>query len=244
MVAGSSDHKNKYNQPVGHPVESWVAPAAVNVAPLTQRLQGRYCELEPLTELHKSELQTAFEDAPKNLWTYLAYGPMTQEADYVSWVELLTQDRSNTFAYLIRDTEQNALGVCAYLRIAPQAGSIEIGHLCFAPRLQRTRAATEALYLMIEATFLLGYRRCEWKCNDLNQPSISAAKRLGFSYEGTFRNAQVVKGANRNTAWFSMIDSEWNARQACFEKWLDPDNFDVEGKQIQTLSSMTQALID
>jgi RimJ/RimL family protein N-acetyltransferase len=242
MSRDSEGYRNDFDQAIGQPLGTWVAPAAVNIAPLTKQLQGQYCELEPLTEDHLVELQTAFRDAPDELWTYLAYGPMKHEADYLNWISTLTQDPSNTFAYLIRDTKQRALGVAAYLRIAPQAGSIEIGHLCFSPQLQQSKAATEALYLMIEAVFLLGYRRCEWKCNDLNEPSMRAAKRLGFRYEGTFRNAQVVKGANRDTAWFSIIDSEWPERQTCFEKWLEPSNFDAHGKQIQALSSMIKSL--
>ena len=126
--------------------------------------------------------------------------------------------------------------MASYLRIEPAHGSIEVGHLAFAPRLQRTRAATEAMYLMMWQAFKLGYRRYEWKCDALNAPSRRAAERLGFRHEGTFRQAMVYKGRNRDTAWYSIIDSEWPSRAAAFEAWLDPMNFDAAGRQRRPLS--------
>jgi len=133
----------------------------------------------------------------------------------------------------------DAIGVAGYLRITPASGSIEVGHLNFSPRLQRTRAATEAMYLMMAHAFELGYRRYEWKCNALNLPSRAAALRLGLSFEGIFRQATVVKGRNRDTAWYAAIDSEWPALRAAFLQWLDPANFDEQGQQRISLSALT-----
>jgi RimJ/RimL family protein N-acetyltransferase len=128
------------------------------------------------------------------------------------------------------------------MRITPAAGSIEVGHLNFSPRLQRSAAATEAMYLMMKTAFRLGYRRYEWKCDALNAPSRAAARRLGFAYEGTFRQATVYKGRNRDTAWFTVIDTEWPALLGAFEAWLDPDNFDSAGRQRSKLSELTAVL--
>jgi RimJ/RimL family protein N-acetyltransferase len=131
--------------------------------------------------------------------------------------------------------------VCSYLRIEPRYGCIEVGHLAFAPRLQRTRAASEAMYLMMRAAFALGYRRYEWKCNALNAASRAAALRLGFSYEGTFRQAAVIKGRNRDTAWYSVIDQDWPRLRAGFERWLEPGNFGPGGVQRQRLGALLAA---
>ena len=133
----------------------------------------------------------------------------------------------------------SAVGVASFLRIDPANGSIEVGHINYSPLLQRTIAATEAMYLMMQHVFEQGYRRYEWKCNALNLPSRLAAQRLGFSYEGVFRQAAVVKGRNRDTAWYAMIDAEWPALQAAFRQWLDSENFDAEGKQRTPLATFT-----
>ncbi len=142
--------------------------------------------------------------------------------------------------FAIRDLETGHwAGVASYLRITPEAGTIEVGHINLAPELQRTRAATEAMALMMGHAFGLGYRRYEWKCNALNLGSRRAAQRLGFSYEGVFRQAAVVKGRNRDTAWFAAIDEDWPQLSAAFQTWLDPANFDVDGRQRVALSSLT-----
>ena len=130
--------------------------------------------------------------------------------------------------------------MASYLRIAPEAGSIEVGNICFGPALQRTKAATEAMYLMMKWAFDAGYRRYEWKCNALNMPSRRAAQRLGFSYEGIFRQALVVKGRNRDTAWFAIIDKEWPALREAYAAWLAPANFTVAGKQRESLADLTR----
>jgi len=137
------------------------------------------------------------------------------------------------FFHAVVDARTNkAAGVAALMRIEPQHGSIEVGHVLFSPRLQRTTAATEAIVLMMRRVFdELGYRRFEWKCDNLNAPSHAAAKRFGFKYEGLFRQHMVTKGRNRDTAWYSMLDAEWRALEPEFTRWLDPDNFDTDGRQ-------------
>ena len=194
---------------------------------------GRWCRLEPLeARLHADSLFEANTvDADGRMWTYLGYGPFGSRDDYRAWVELNATAADPLFYAIVDNTTGRATGVAAYLRIDPSNGSIEIGHLAYSPALQRTTAATEAMYLLINRVFELGYRRCEWKCNDLNEPSKAAARRLGFTFEGVFRQAMVVKGSNRDTAWFSIIDPEWPARRAAFERWLAPDNFDTDGRQ-------------
>jgi RimJ/RimL family protein N-acetyltransferase len=146
--------------------------------------------------------------------------------------------KADPLFYAIVDLEQGrAVGVAAYLRIEPSAGSIEVGHINYSPLLQRTPAATEAMFLMMERVFDLGYRRYEWKCDALNEPSRTAAERLGFSYEGTFRHATVYKGRNRDTAWFSITDTEWPMLRRAFQSWLQPDNFDEQMRQRRSLRS-------
>jgi RimJ/RimL family protein N-acetyltransferase len=176
-------------------------------------------------------------------WAYLPYGPFASPQRYRDWMQThCTGDDPLFFAIIDRATDK-AVGLASYLRITPAAGSIEIGHLSFSPLLQRRRAATEALYLLMRAAFALGYRRLEWKCNALNAASRQAAIRLGFAFEGVFRQATVVKGRNRDTAWFSIIDSEWPALDAAFTHWLAPENFDENGQQRAHLSVLTAAAL-
>ncbi len=237
-------HLNEFGQPIGTPVEGWQAPAPVQTAALTQQLDGQYCRMEKLEAEHAPQLQAAFHQASPSLWTYLPYGPFDAEHDYQNWINLLNnKERKHSFAYCIKPLDSDhVLGVCAYLNIKPDAGSIEIGHLCFSPLLQQTTAATEAIFMMIDAAFMLGYRRVEWKCNDLNIPSIAAAGRFGFRFEGVFRQAMVVKGRNRDTAWFAMTDADWQLIRPCYEAWLSPDNFTKKGKkQKQRLSELTKS---
>lgn len=179
------------------------------------------------------------------MWDYLPYGPFADAAAHSAWV-LGVQGSTDPLFFAITNksaASSQAAGVASYLRIDPNNGSIEIGHLAFAPRLQRTPAATEALFLMLDHAFALGYRRVEWKCNALNLPSRRAAQRLGFSYEGLFRQAAVVKGRNRDTAWYAMLDAEWPALRAAFVQWLHVDNFDAQGRQRLALSDLTQPLL-
>lgn len=173
------------------------------------------------------------------MWTYLPYGPFESAMAYSHWADGMSQ-RSDPFFYTILDrTTEQPLGLASYLRIDPASGSIEVGHIHYSPLLQRTPAATEAMFLLMQHAFALGYRRYEWKCDSLNEPSRAAAQRLGFSFEGIFRQATVVKGRNRDTAWFAMTDQEWPALRAAFLQWLAPSNFDAEDRQRERLSDLT-----
>jgi RimJ/RimL family protein N-acetyltransferase len=196
-------------------------------------MEGRYCRLEPLdAEAHAEPLHEAFAlDAAGRGWTYLPYGPFASAAAHLRWVEEAAASDDPLF-FAILDERGSAVGVASYLRIMPAIGTIEVGHIHYAPPLQGTRAATEAMYLMMRrALDELGYRRYEWKCDDLNAPSRRAATRLGFAYEGTHRQATIYKGRNRNTAWYSILDREWPRVRAALEAWLDPASFDTEGGQ-------------
>lgn len=224
------------NRPIGPIVENWTLPPR----PTGEVLKGRYTQLEPLAPDHAAELYAAYigEDW---VWDYMPNGPYTDVAGYADWVQQVTAGPD--CHYTIRDLETGALGgTAALLRIDPAAGSIEVGYIAFAPHIQRTRGATEAMYLMMKWAFEAGYRRYEWKCNALNLPSRRAAERLGFSYEGIFRQATVVKTRNRDTAWFAAIDGEWPALKAAFETWLAPENFE-NGAQKQSLSALTAPVL-
>jgi RimJ/RimL family protein N-acetyltransferase len=155
----------------------------------------------------------------------------------------VTRDGDPMFYAVVQQGDGRAVGVASLMRINPASGSIEIGHINFSPLLQRKPSATEAMYLMMKWAFTAGYRRYEWKCNALNQPSRNAAMRLGLSYEGVFRQATISKGRNRDTAWYAGIDSEWPALKAAFETWLDPENFDTGGRQKQSLSTLTRPIL-
>jgi RimJ/RimL family protein N-acetyltransferase len=224
---------NEFGQPIGFPVPNWTSPKF----PPRQPLVGRYCRLEPLDALvHAAPLYEAYAGNDSG-WTYLAYGPFPTLEGYREWVEAVHADSDPLFFAVLDDGKP--VGVASYMRITPSAGSIEVGHLNFSPRLQRSKAATEAMYLMMKAAFGLGYRRYEWKCDALNAPSRAAAERLGFAYEGTFRQATVYKERNRDTAWFAVIDADWPNLQGAFEAWLDPENFDSAGQQCTKLSELT-----
>jgi RimJ/RimL family protein N-acetyltransferase len=174
-------------------------------------------------------------DTENRNWTYLPYGPFASLNEYREWMHMQCTGDDPLFHAVVDAASGLAVGVASYLRITPASGFIEVGHINFSPRLQKTPAATEAMYLMMARAFALGYRRYEWKCDALNQPSCAAARRLGFSYEGIFRQATIYKGRNRDTAWFSILDSEWPAMKAAFESWLTPDNFDDNGRQRKKL---------
>jgi len=215
--------------PIGSPLPGW-EPRPL---PVRTPIIGRYCRLEPLdAESHAAALYDAYAlDEGGRGWTYLPYGPFPTAAAFEEWVEDASESDDPLF-FAILDADGVPLGVASYLRIMPAIGSIEVGHIHFSPPLQRTPAATEAMRLMMAHAFEeLGYRRYEWKCDALNAPSRSAAERLGFTYEGTHRQATIYKGRNRDTAWFSILDSEWPSIRDEMERWLDPGNFDAEGVQ-------------
>jgi RimJ/RimL family protein N-acetyltransferase len=203
-------------------------------------LAGRHCRLEPLDAArHAAGLHEANgRDAEGRMWTYLAYGPFESIEAYRRQLEAWEVATDPLFFAFVDTRHACPAGLGSYLRIDPAAGSIEIGHLQFSPRLQRSAAATEALYLMLRQAFELGYRRCEWKCDALNAASRRAAERLGFSFEGVFRQALVYKGRNRDTAWYSIIDAEWPRLATEFERWLAPENFDAEGRQRTRLDTL------
>ncbi|MEZ5779227.1 MAG: GNAT family protein [Paracoccaceae bacterium] len=204
---------------------------------------GRYVRLERLDpSRHAADLFVA-NRARDSIWDYLPYGPFAEEAAYRDWVaEMAAKDDPRFYALIDLETGR-AGGVASYLRIDPAAGSIEVGHINLAPVLQQTRAATEAMFLMMAWAFRAGYRRYEWKCNALNGGSRRAAERLGLSYEGIFRQATVVKGRNRDTAWFAAIDREWPLIEAAFQHWLDPANFDGDGRQQVSLAGLTRPVL-
>jgi RimJ/RimL family protein N-acetyltransferase len=232
---------NDLGQPIGDPVGEWHPP----LRPSRASMDGRYCRLEPLDPLrHTRDLWDAMaHDTEHRNWTYLMHGPYATEADYQHWLEGAAAGDDPLFFAVITTASGRASGVAAFLRITPDAGSIEVGHINFSPLLQRTPAATEAMYLMMRHAFDLGYRRYEWKCDALNAPSRAAAQRLGLSFEGVFRQAIVNKGRNRDTAWYAAIDKEWPALKTAFETWLAPENFDASGRQYQRLSALTAPVL-
>ena len=226
---------------LGWDVEGWQVPER----PPHVEIEGSYARLEPLTlSRHASSLWDAFAlDAEGHVWDYLPSGPFQSLNQFYKMAKDLEPSTDPLF-FAVRDLETDQLGgFLSYLRIAPEAGSIEVGYITFAPQLQNTKAGTEAIILMARRAFALGYRRFEWKCNALNLASRRAAERYGFSYEGIFRQAAVVKGRNRDTAWFAMIDKEWDQIDAAYSRWLEPRNFVSTGRQIHSLRDMTAPLL-
>ncbi len=231
-----SDHKNALGQHIGAPVADWTA----RPRPPTKPMQGRSCSAVPLRMDHAAELFDAFStDRENRIWTYLAYGPFASVAEVADWITATCLGEDPQFHAIVSAETGKALGVASFLRIEPAVGVIEVGHINFAPPLQRSVMATEAMYLMMRRVFdELGYRRYEWKCDALNARSMASARRLGFCFEGTFRQATIYKGRNRDTAWFSIIDSEWPQLKTAFETWLDPSNFDEAGRQRRSLADL------
>jgi RimJ/RimL family protein N-acetyltransferase len=204
------------------------------------KMSGTYALLEPLDAgKHASDLFAAFVGAD-HLWTYMPQGPFASEGDYRAWVKSKQGDHDPYFYAILDQQSGKAVGVASYLRIDPGARSIEVGWITYSPQLQRSRIATEAMFLMMQNAFDRGYRRYEWKCNVLNEGSMRAAERLGMTYEGTFRQATVVKGRNRDTAWFAIVDSYWPNMKQAFQQWLDPKNFDEEGNQSISLGALRE----
>ena len=220
-------------------LRDWTPPAL----PSRRMIEGRYVALEPLEPRHNDDLFAAYaEDTTAQMWAYLPTGPFASPAAYRVWLDGARLG-FDPLHYAIRMADGRLGGTLSLMRIDPRAGSIETGWLTFAPRLQRTREATEAVFRLMEWSFDAGYRRFEWKCNAANLPSRRAAQRFGLSFEGVFRQAAVVKGANRDTAWYAAIDSEWPALKAAYETWLDPANFDALGAQRQSLADLTAPIL-
>jgi RimJ/RimL family protein N-acetyltransferase len=231
--------QNEWGQPIGPELPGWVPP----VVPPRATLVGRYCRVEPLdVEKHARELFDANEGCrDARSFTYLPYGPFGTFAEYAAWLLESSHSDDPLFFAIVSTKTGTAIGVASYLRIAPPSGSIEVGHLHFSPRLQRTPAATEAMVSMMKHAFELGYRRYEWKCDALNAPSRAAAERFGFSFEGIFRQATVYKNRSRDTAWYSIVDGEWPVLERAFTHWLAPSNFDAAGVQRTPLGELIRA---
>lgn len=220
---------NPLGQPIGLPLPNWKPPQL----PPREPMMGRFCRVESLNpRVHAESLYNAYAlDTAGGNWTYLPYGPFDSLNRFCAWIEEMSGGADPLFHAIIDTATERAVGVASYLRIDPRNGSIEVGHINYSSLLQRTVAATEAMYLMMARAFSLGYRRYEWKCNALNAPSRAAAERLGFKFEGIFRQASVVKGCNRDTAWYSVLDKEWPGLKHTFLRWLDETNFDEHGNQ-------------
>lgn len=234
-------HCNELGQPIGAPLPGWKAP----LVPPRESMAGRLCRLDPVDPArHASGLfEACAADTNGAMWTYLPYGPFDSFASFETWFKELAAGPDPMPFAIIDLTTNRVVGLSAYLRITPVAGSIEVGHVIYSPQLQRATIATETMYLMMKRAFELGYRRYEWKCDTFNAKSRAAAQRLGFSFEGIFRQAIVYKNRSRDTAWFSVIDSEWPALKAAFECWLAPANFDECGEQRTRLSDLTAPLL-
>jgi RimJ/RimL family protein N-acetyltransferase len=232
---------NELGQPIGFALPDWTPPPR----PPRETLTGRYCRVEPLDpSRHPQDLHIANRlDPSGRAFTYLSSGPFESLESYRHWITTSCLGPDPLFHAIVDGATGKSVGVAAYMRIDPANGVIEVGHLNFSPLLQQTRAATEAMHLMMKRAFALGYRRYEWKCDSLNAPSRAAAQRLGFSYEGRFIQAIVTKGRNRDTDWFSITDREWPAIRAAHEQWLAPENFDGEGHQRVSLSALTAPLL-
>jgi len=215
------------NQPIGAAIE-W-KPAR---APSRTPIPGQYVTLEPIdADRHGADLWDAKGDDP-TLWTYLFNDPFGNFGPFRDWLIKCGQPDDPLCFAIVDNADGKAKGMASYMRIVPVHGVIEIGSIWFGPVIQRRRESTEAIYLLARQVFEeLGYRRLEWKCDSLNAPSRRAAKRFGFSYEGVFRQAIVYKNRNRDTAWYGMIDAEWQEIRAAFDTWLDPSNFDADGNQ-------------
>jgi RimJ/RimL family protein N-acetyltransferase len=229
----SSEPLPTTGQPVGLPADA--TPARLP-GPVT--LAGHYGRVERLAQHHDAALWNAVK-AHDPVWTYMStYGPFADFAAFSTWIDgRLKLD--DPYSYAIIDQSGQAVGIATLMEIRAAMRVIEVGHIVYSPTLQRTRLGTEAQYLLARyAIETLGYRRYEWKCNALNAPSHRAALRYGFVFEGILRQHTIAKGRNRDTAYFSMLDGEWPARKAAFERWLAPENFDVEGKQRVSLSEL------
>jgi len=236
-----NDIFNPLGQPIGFPVPHWQGATR----PTPKVLQGQFCRLEPLDpSAHVEDLWEAFSlDREGRNWTYLPYGPFDSFKAFATWMQTNCLGSDPLFFAIMSRKSGKAVGIASYLRITPEHGSIEVGHLNFSKIMQRTPMATEAMWLMMKEAFALGFRRYEWKCHALNQPSRCAAQRLGLSFEGVFRQANIVKGHNRDTAWYAAIDTEWPSLNEVMMRWLAPDNFDVQGQQRIPLSSLTQPIL-
>lgn len=218
-------------------LSAWRRPPAPG--PMT--IEGRYARLVPLAAEHAGALHAA-NAVDDGIWTYLAYGPFADAAAYAAWVDRVAGRADPCFFAIFPAGGATPLGVAALMRVDVDNGVVEVGHICLSPGLQRRVAASEAILLLAAWAFEAGYRRFEWKCDAGNAPSRRAAARYGFAFEGVFRQHMIVKGRNRDTAWFAMIDRDWPELRAAHQRWLDPDNFDAAGRQRERLGDLTAAV--
>ncbi len=223
---------NNFDQPIGSGLGDWVPPATFE--PVV--LKGAYVTLEPMVVSDGKAIFETLADEPDSLWTYMGFGPFSDSAAVEAMVTSML-DKGDWSPYIV-EVDDRVRGFLSYLRIDNPGGVVEIGSIVFDSSIQRTTATTEAIFLLIDYAFEAGYRRVEWKCDDLNAPSMRAAERFGFTYEGTFRQATHYKGRNRDTAWYAMIDADWPENRSAFTKWLSPDNFDDAGEQKATLQEI------
>jgi RimJ/RimL family protein N-acetyltransferase len=236
-----SERRNEFGQPIGFAVPGWSA------RPRPGRevtMSGRYCRLEPVAvERHARHLHANYMQAPDARdWTYLFSDRPERFEDFLRYLDGLARSEDPLHYAIIESSTNQAVGTAALMRIDPAHGVIEVGSIAFSPRLKRTCAGTEAIYLLMRhALDELGYRRFEWKCDSLNAPSRAAAERFGFVFEGIFRRAIVYKGRNRDTAWYSVIREEWPIVRQAFETWLHPANFDERGLQKRSLTAIRAA---
>jgi RimJ/RimL family protein N-acetyltransferase len=244
-TANDTHRYNEFGQPIGFALPGWKAPPFPPHVPLV----GKYSRVEPLDAAKHARdvFEAQREDTNGERWTYSFHGPYPDFAAYEKWTRESQASRDPQFYAIVDSTVDaagRALGTATYMRIEPRHGVIEVGNIYFSPRLAQTRAATEAIYLLVSNAFALGYRRFEWKCDSCNLPSRAAAPRFGFTYEGTFRQAIVNKERNRDTAWFAIIDGDWNGGlEDAYLRWLEPANFDAAGKQKLKLSELTAPFV-
>jgi RimJ/RimL family protein N-acetyltransferase len=232
-----SERKNQYGQPIGPAVAGWTERSR----PPRRVLPGRYCSIEPVDpQRHAADLYHAYMQAPDARdWTYLSVERPETPPLFEAYLNRLAKSEDPLHYTIVDGATAKPVGTAALMRIDPGHGVIEVGCITYSPRLQRTRAGTEAMYLLMRLAFdELGYRRYEWKCDSLNGPSRAAAQRYGFSFEGIFRRAIVIKGRSRDTAWYSIIAEEWPGIRSAFDAWLDPENFDEFGRQKRSLADL------
>jgi len=231
--------KNDFGQEVGETIEGYKTP----LLPLKTSIKGKFCTLEKMSANHFDDLYNNVygPGSPDKQWTYLPIEKFTNKQDFEVYLARLITAKDPYFWVIVDNESAEALGCFSLMRINTEQSSIEVGYVMYSEKLKQTRSATEAQFLLAQYVFEeLGYRRYEWKCDDLNTPSRKAALRLGFQYEGTFRQALVYKGRNRDTAWFSMLDREWPRVKESFERWLKESNFDEYGNQIAPLKHADQ----
>ena len=239
LIMNQKNSTKDHSIPIGKSVENW----KICEAPTKTKIEGKFCILEILNiEKHSEDLFNSFAKDIKDYdWTYLHYGGFKSLIEFEKWINKFCSQNDPLFYTVIDKNQYIAVGMASYLNIKQNIGNIEVGHIHYSPLMQKKTIGTEVMYLMMKHVFdELGYRRYEWKCDSLNKRSCKAAKRFGFTFEGIFRQHNIVKGHNRDTAYFSIIDIEWNRIKNNYETWLNSSNFNEDGKQKKSLTSLMQ----